>query len=82
MPTPSLIAAALILVLVALNVYATLRVVRDKLSERWQKVAQTVLVWALPLVGAILVLYLHRNERFERREYQINPNDQFAGGDP
>ena len=39
-----------------LNVKATLLVWRDTLSEKPQKVAQLLLVWLLPFVGAIVVL--------------------------
>ena len=59
-----------------------MRVLHDSLSTRGQKIAQIILTWAVPILGAILVLYLHREERFERREYQINPDDPFSGGAP
>ncbi len=43
-----------------LNVKATLAVRRDPLSDTSQKTAQLLLVWLLPLIGAVVVLAVHR----------------------
>ena len=43
-----------------LNVWATYRAVRDDLSSTWQRAAHVLLIWALPVIGALLVLYLYR----------------------
>lgn len=45
-----------------LNVWATRMILQDALSERPQKIAQFLLVWLLPLLGAIVVLAVHRKE--------------------
>ena len=82
MQSPALIAALAVAALALLNIYVTWRIVRDRLSTRAQKIAQAALVWIVPLVGALVVRYLQRNERFELREYQINPHDPFGGGSP
>jgi hypothetical protein len=42
------------------NVLASIRIVRDKLGTSTQKVAQFLLVWLLPIAGAIFVLMLTR----------------------
>ena len=64
------IVGALAVGLVALNLYATYRAVRDALSGRGQKAAQICAIWLLPIFGAIAVLYVQRSERFTSREYQ------------
>jgi len=45
-----------------LNVWATRMILQDALSERPQKIAQILLVWLLPLLGAIVALAVHRKE--------------------
>jgi len=46
------------LVLVAVNLMATVALVRTNGLTRFQKVAQGVIVWVLPFLGAFLVLHL------------------------
>lgn len=50
-----LLAAAL-----ALNLWATYKVWGDRLSEPGQRYAQLALIWCLPFIGALLVVYLLR----------------------
>jgi hypothetical protein len=57
-----------------LNLWATRLVVRDDLSEWWQKVAQLLLVWLLPVIGAILVLIVHRKEEKSPLGYREPPD--------
>jgi len=45
-----------------LNVWATRMILQDALSERPQKIAQLLMVWLLPLLGAIVALAIHRKE--------------------
>jgi hypothetical protein len=47
-------------VLIALNLWATVVVTRDGLSSVGQRAAQIAIVWAVPLVGALLVLHLKK----------------------
>lgn len=47
-------------VLLALNLWSTLVVARDGLSSRRQRAAQIAVVWAVPLLGALLALHLGR----------------------
>ena len=83
--TPPHMEIALVLVAVAavplwLNIKATAAVVRDPLSERWQKAAQLSLVWLLPVLGAIVVLAVHRSSEAPSRKYREppDPGDDFA----
>jgi hypothetical protein len=46
-----------------LQTLATLRVWHSDLYEREQKVAQTRLIWFVPLVGAVLVLMMMREAK-------------------
>ena len=52
-----------------LNIKATLLVARDALSERPQKVVQLLLVWLVPVLGAIVVLGVHRGEEKSPGKY-------------
>jgi hypothetical protein len=51
-----LLSAFLILVFAAVNVWATLRVVRDQLLSTSQRSAQLALIWLLPVLGVLFVL--------------------------
>jgi hypothetical protein len=44
-----------------LNVVATTMLIRSDFESRFQKAAQMVLIWVLPVVGAILVIAVLRN---------------------
>ncbi|MES2355944.1 MAG: hypothetical protein V4568_16395 [Pseudomonadota bacterium] len=43
-----------------INSWATFRIIRDDLSSRLQKAAQITLVWVAPLLGALLIIHLLR----------------------
>jgi hypothetical protein len=49
-----------LLVLALLNAWATRAVLLDGLSSRSQRAAQITFVWLVPLIGALLTLYLKR----------------------
>ncbi len=51
-----------LLVLVLLNAWATRAVLLDGLSSRSQRAAQIAFVWLVPLIGALLALYLKRGQ--------------------
>ena len=74
------LALAAIAVPLWLNLKATGLVARDVLSERGQKVAQLLLVWLVPLVGAVVVLAVHRSAEPSSRQYRKppDPGDDFA----
>ena len=57
-----------------LNVRATRRIVCDALSERTKKAAQLLLVWLVPLLGAVLVLAVHRPAEAASRKYRRRPD--------
>lgn len=63
-----------------LNVRATRLVVHDALSEQGQKVAQLLFVWLVPVVGAVVVLAVHRPTEPPSRRYREppDPGDDFA----
>jgi hypothetical protein len=44
-----------------MNVVATTMLFRSDFESRFQKSAQTVLIWLVPVVGAILVIAVLRN---------------------
>ena len=49
-----------LLLLVALNSWATYRIVRERIPSHLQRVAQFAFVWLLPILGAVLALSLNR----------------------
>ena len=57
-----------------LNVKATRLVLRDDLSERWQRIAQLLLVWLVPVIGAIIVQAVHRPAEPPARKYREPPD--------
>jgi hypothetical protein len=48
--------AAAVGLVVILNLVATVMLARSDFESRFQKVAQMILIWAIPFVGSILVL--------------------------
>ena len=60
----------LIAPLLWLDVKATRMIVLDPLSERTQRILQLLLVWLLPLLGALLVLAVHRSAEKPSRKYR------------
>lgn len=74
------LALAAIAIPLWLSIKATRLVVRDLLSERRQKVAQLLLVWLVPLIGAVVVLAVHRQAEPPSRQYRepVDPGDDFA----
>jgi TRAP-type C4-dicarboxylate transport system permease small subunit len=72
-----LLAAAVILC--ALNGYATLRIWRDRLLTPARRVAQTVIVWAVPVIGALAALWFLREEKFELQRHEPPGPDRFHG---
>lgn len=66
----------------ALDVWATRLVVRDDLSERAQKVFQLLLVWLLPVIGAVIVLGVHRKQEKSPLGYREPPHPGDDTGSP
>lgn len=48
--------------LALVNLWVTWRVIKDDLSSPSQRVAQFLLIWMLPFLGALLVLRLQRRQ--------------------
>lgn len=49
---------------------ASLMVIADEFSSRWQKAAQLTLVWGLPVLGALAVFGVHRKAEKPSRKYR------------
>jgi hypothetical protein len=47
-------------VIAGLNIWSTVEILRDDGSSRVQKMAQISFVWLVPILGALLALYLVR----------------------
>lgn len=61
---------AAVLIPLLMNARATQLVVQDVLCDRRQKLAQLLLVWFAPLIGAIIVLAVHRRAEPPSRQYR------------
>jgi len=57
-----LIGALVILAILAFQARTTLRVWRSKLFDRPQKIAQSQLIWLLPVIGAAIVMSVLQDE--------------------
>jgi hypothetical protein len=66
----SILIALLLAVVLWLNVIASLAILRDSLSSSKQKTLQLIVVWFLPLMGALTILGIHR------------PDEKFSGKYP
>jgi hypothetical protein len=75
-----LFVVALGLVVLAANVWATVLVMRDSLSEPSQRMAQLLMVWLLPILGAVIVFAVHRSVEKPSGKYkkQPDPGDDFG----
>ncbi len=54
------VASLLLLAVVGGNLLATRLVLRDELIDRQRKQAQLLMVWLLPVLGALIVCATHR----------------------
>lgn len=63
---------------VLMSLWATTKVIADEFSGRWQKGLQLALVWCVPLIGALLVLGVHRSAEKPSGRYR---KDADAGDD-
>ncbi|MEZ4298654.1 MAG: hypothetical protein R3B70_27125 [Polyangiaceae bacterium] len=72
MGTFEVVLGAVILAVVAFQVWLTVRVHRSKLYEPKQKIWQTQLIWLLPVIGAGLVFsILNEDDRSQRPRSEI-----------
>jgi hypothetical protein len=62
--------AIIVIVVLWLNIRATVAIRADDLSERAQRWLQLLIVWILPLVGALVVLAVHRKDEKPSRQYR------------
>ncbi len=53
-----------------LDVLATIAVQRDEYAEPRQKMLQTVVIWLIPIIGALLLLGIHRKAEKPSRAYR------------
>ena len=70
---------AVLAVVVGLNIYASVRILRDELLGRGQRIIQIAVVWILPLIGAVVALWHLREEKFESRRFESPGPDSDIG---
>jgi hypothetical protein len=57
---------------------ATRAVLKDDFSERGQRIAQLLMVWLLPLLGALVALAVHRAPEKPSGQYRAESMDDGA----
>jgi H+/gluconate symporter-like permease len=55
-------------VLVALNILVSIFIFKCEDLEKFQKVAQIIVVWLIPFLGAIVLLLFHRSQRVSSKQ--------------
>ena len=60
--------------LIAADWVATRLVLRDEVISRKQGIAQVLLVWLVPIIGAVLVFAVHRRPEAASRKYRQAPD--------
>jgi hypothetical protein len=59
----SFISAAICIGVIGLNLLATAAVLRDESMADARRMIQLVAIWVLPVIGALVVLFLHPGNR-------------------
>jgi hypothetical protein len=79
-PTELLLACALVAIVLWMDVKATMHILRDSISEPSQRLMQLLIVWLLPILGAIIVFAVHRPVEKHSGKYRElpNPGDDFG----
>ena len=80
MPAQLIVTILLGAIVLGMDVKATTLVLRDSLSDPPQKVLQLLLVWLLPVLGAIIVFAVHRPAEKHPGTYREipDPGDDFG----
>jgi hypothetical protein len=68
-----LLPAVLLVIVFGMNVKATVLVVNDPITEPQQRTMQLLLVWILPILGAIVVFAVHRPAEKSSGKYKEAP---------
>jgi len=68
-----IILAATALTVIILNIYVTIRVWRKSDFEKFQKIAQSIIIWVIPIIGALVILAFIKSDETPKGPY--NPND-------
>jgi heme/copper-type cytochrome/quinol oxidase subunit 2 len=63
-----------------LNVKATLAVKHDAYSLKLQKVVQLLIIWVVPIIGSVIVLAIHRSDEKHPGKYreEAAPPDDYG----
>ena len=62
-----------IVIAILLNAYATIRIWRKEEFTKFQKGAQSLIVWLIPFIGALFILAFIKDDETPKGPY--NPND-------
>ena len=68
--TAQVLIAVALAALFGLSAYATLRIWRDPLLKRGQRIGQTAIVWLVPVVGPLLALWFLRDQTLTLQRHE------------
>lgn len=71
------VALSVVAALAVVNGLATWIVVRERYSERHQKVFQCLAIWLVPVLGAIFISALHRKPEKPSGGYRESPDPRW-----
>ena len=79
LPLEFLFVLIFVVIVLWMDVKATLLVIRDSLSDPKQRLMQLLVVWLLPILGAIIVFSVHRPTEKHPGYYKEppDPGDDF-----
>jgi hypothetical protein len=68
--TGQVLIAVTLAALFGLSAHATIRIWRDPLLERGQRIGQTIIVWLVPVLGPLLVLWFLRDQTLTLKRHE------------
>ena len=71
-----------IVLVISINIFVTVFLFRLDTLDSFQKYAQTLIVWFLPIVGALVLWLFNRNDcvNYKSTEFGVGPRDS-SGSD-
>ena len=68
-----------IAIIVLLNLYVSIRIWRKEEFSHFQKVSQSIIVWLIPLVGALLIMAFIKDDETPKGPYNTNDGQGVDG---
>lgn len=59
--------------LILINILATIFILKSRFLFKKQKVIQLIVIWAIPLIGALIILNANMNNNRKARNSAVSP---------